>query len=99
MATIYEERYSYHPEDFKSYGTERIRKEFLIEKLMEAGNIRLVYSLAERYIVGGAVPVNGGLVLETIDPLKAEYFCERREVGVMNVAGAGSIVVTEQNIN
>ena len=101
MATIYEERYSYHPEDFKSYGTERIRKEFLIEKLMEAGNIRLVYSLAERYIVGGAVPVNGGLVLETIDPLKAEYFCERREVGVMNVAGAGSIVVdgTEYKLN
>lgn len=101
MATIYEERYSYHPEDFKSYGTERIRKEFLIEKLMEAGNIRLVYSLAERYIVGGAVPVNNGLVLETIDPLKAEYFCERREVGVMNVAGAGSIVVdgTEYKLN
>ncbi len=101
MATIYEERYSYHPEDFKSYDTERIRKEFLVEKLMEVGNIRLVYSLAERYIVGGAVPVDSDLVLETIDPLKAEYFCERREVGVMNVAGAGSIVVdgTEYKLN
>ncbi len=101
MATIYEERYSYHPEDFKSYGTERIRKEFLVEKLMDAGNIRLVYSLAERYIVGGAVPVDSDLVLETIDPLKAEYFCERREVGVMNVAGAGSILVdgTEYKLN
>ncbi len=101
MATIYEERYSYHPEDFKSYDTERIRKEFLVEKLMEAGNIRLVYSLAERYIVGGAVPVDSDLVLETIDPLKAEYFCERREVGVMNVAGTGSIVVdgTEYKLN
>jgi 4-deoxy-L-threo-5-hexosulose-uronate ketol-isomerase len=101
MATIYEERYSYHPEDFKSYGTARIRKEFLVEKLMEEGNVRLVYSLAERYIVGGAVPVNGDLLLETIDPLKAEYFCERREVGVINVAGAGSIVVdgTEYKLN
>ena len=101
MATIYEERYSYHPEDFKSYDTERIRKEFLIEKVMEAGNIRLVYSLAERYIVGGAVPVNSDLILETIDPLKAEYFCQRREVGVINVAGAGSIVVdgTEHKLN
>ncbi|NOR76489.1 MAG: 5-dehydro-4-deoxy-D-glucuronate isomerase [Draconibacterium sp.] len=93
MATIYEERYSYHPEDFKAYGTDRIRKEFLVEKLMEAGNIRLVYSLAERYIVGGAVPTDSDLLLETIDPLKAEYFCERREVGVINVAGAGSVVV------
>ena len=101
MATIYEERYSYHPEDFKSYGTERIREEFLIEKLMEAGNIRLVYSLAERYIVGGAVPVDSDLVLETIDPLKAEYFCERREVGVINVAAAGSVMVdgTEYKLN
>jgi 4-deoxy-L-threo-5-hexosulose-uronate ketol-isomerase len=93
MATIYEERHNYHPEDFKSYGTDRIRKEFLVEKLMDPDNIRLVYSLIERYIVGGAVPVENDLVLETIDPLKAEYFCERREIGVINVAGAGSIVV------
>ena len=93
MATIYEERYAYHPGDFKSYGTEKIRKEFLVEKLMEPGNIRLVYSSIERYIVGGAVPVNEALLLETIDPLKAGYFCQRREVGVINVAGPGSVVV------
>lgn len=101
MAIIYEERYNYHPEDFKSYDTERIRKEFLVEKLMEAGNIRLVYSVIERYIVGGAVPEKEELVLETIDPLKADYFCERRELGIINVAGAGSIVVdgTEYKMN
>ena len=101
MAIIYEERYNYHPEDFKSYDTERIRKEFLVEKLMEAGNIRLVYSIIERYIVGGAVPVKEELVLESIDPLKADYFCERRELGIINVAGAGSIVVdgTEYKMN
>ncbi len=101
MATIYEERFSYHPEDFKSYDTARIRKEFLVEKLMEADKIRLVYSAIERYIVGGAVPVKGDLELETIDPLKANYFCERREVGVINVAGPGSIIVdgTEYKMN
>ena len=93
MATIYEERFAYHPEDFKSYDTKRIRKEFLVEKLMDPGNIRLVYSSIERYIVGGAVPLEEALPLETIDPLKAEFFCYRREVGVINVAGAGSIVV------
>jgi len=93
MATIYEERYNYHPEDVKQYDTQKIRKEFLVEKLMDADNIRLVYSLIERYIVGGAVPVKEDLTLETIDPLKAEYFCERREVGVINVAGPGSILV------
>lgn len=95
MATIYEERYAYHPEDFKAYGTEKIRKEFLIEKLMDPGKIRMVYSSIERYIVGGAVPLEDALLLETIDPLKAEYFCQRREVGVINVAGPGSIIVDE----
>ncbi len=93
MATFYEERYSYHPEDFKKYDTEKIRKEFLVENIMDPGNVRLVHSLAERYIVGGAVPLKEALPLETIDPLKANYFCERREVGVINVGGAGSIVV------
>jgi 4-deoxy-L-threo-5-hexosulose-uronate ketol-isomerase len=93
MATIYEERYNYHPYDFKNYDTERIRKEFLVEKIMDPGKIRLVYSIIERYIVGGAVPLKEGLKLEPIEPLKASYFCERREVGVINVAGAGSIIV------
>ena len=101
MATIYEERYAYHPEDFKSYGTEKIRKEFLVETVMDPGHIRLVYSSIERYIVGGAVPLQEDLPLESIDPLKAEYFCQRREVGVINVAGPGVIVVdgTEYNMD
>jgi len=93
MATIFEERYAYHPDDFKHYDTEKIRKEFLVEKVMEPGNIRLVYSLIERYIVGGAVPVGEPLKLEPIEPLKAQYFCERREVGVINVAGPGAVAV------
>ncbi len=93
MATIYEERYAYHPDDFKQYDTGRIRKEFLIEKLMEPGNIHLVYSHIERYMVGGAVPVNEPLLLETIEPLKADYFCERREVGIINVGNTGSVLI------
>jgi len=93
MSTIYEERYAYHPEDFKTYDTQRIRKEFLMEKVMDSGNIRLVYSAIERYIVGGALPVDEPLKLEAIDPLKAEYFCYRREVGVINVGGTGTITV------
>ena len=93
MSTNYEERYNYHPEDFKNYDTSRIRKEFLVEKLMEPDMINLVYSVIERFIVGGAVPVNKALKLEPIDPLKASYFCERREVGIINVGGAGSIEV------
>ncbi|MEX0686703.1 MAG: 5-dehydro-4-deoxy-D-glucuronate isomerase [Balneolales bacterium] len=93
MSTIYEERHAYNPEDFKSYDTERIRKEFLVENIMESGKIRLVYSSIERFIIGGAVPMDSPLKLETIDPLKADYFCYRREVGVISVAGKGSVVV------
>lgn len=101
MAMIFEERYAYHPEDFKSYDTERIRKEFLVEKVMDPGNIRLVYSAIERFITGGAVPVDEPLILEAIDPLKAEYFCARREVGVINIGGKGTIMVdgTEYKMN
>jgi 4-deoxy-L-threo-5-hexosulose-uronate ketol-isomerase len=101
MATIYEERYAYHPDDFRTYDTKKIRKEFLVENVMEPGNIRLVYSAIERFIVGGAVPVDKPLKLESIDPLKAEFFCYRREVGVISVAGPGSIVVdgTEYKMN
>ena len=101
MATIYEERYAYHPEDFKTYDTERIRKEFLMDKVMDPGNILLVYSAIERFIVGGALPIDEPLKLDPIDPLKAEYFCYRREVGVINVGGTGTITVdgTEYKMN
>ena len=93
MATFFEERFAYHPEDFKHYDTEKIRKEFLVEKIMDPGNIRIVYSHIERYIVGGAVPLAEPLMLEPIDPLKAEYFCQRREVGIINVGAAGTVSV------
>lgn len=99
MATNFEERYSYHPEDFKQYGTERIRNEFLVENVLEAGNVNMVYSHIERYIVGGAMPVGEPLLLETIDPLKAEYFCERRELGIMNVGGDGKVTIDGVDYN
>lgn len=93
MSTInYEVRFSNHPEDAKQYGTERLRKEFLVEKLMVPGEINLVYSMNDRYIVGGAVP-DTELELTTIDPLKSQYFCDRRELGIINVGGAATIRV------
>ncbi len=93
MAVNFEERHAFHPDDFKGYDTARIRKEFLVEKVMEDDQINLVYSHIERYIVGGAVPATGPLTLETVDALKSKYFCERRELGVINVGGAGTVLV------
>lgn len=93
MAINFEERYAYHPEDVKGYDTAKLRKEFLIEKVMGNNSINMVYSHIERYIVGGAVPATKPLTLEVVDALKASYFCERREVGIINVGGKGSVVV------
>ncbi|MEN7546816.1 5-dehydro-4-deoxy-D-glucuronate isomerase [Rapidithrix thailandica] len=91
MSIRYEERFAAHPEDAKQYGTERLRRDFLIENLMQADQINLVYTHYDRFIAGGAVPVQTSLHLKSIDPLKAEYFLERREMGIINVGGKGIV--------
>ncbi|GLB48034.1 5-dehydro-4-deoxy-D-glucuronate isomerase [Neptunitalea lumnitzerae] len=91
--TTHEFRYASHPVDARSYGTEELRNHFLIETLFEADNIKLTYSMYDRYIVGGAMPTNEALKLETIPYLKSENFLDRREMGVINVGGKGKITV------
>ncbi len=91
MKTNYEIRYAAHPEDAKSYDTERIRRDFLIEKVFSTDEVNMVYSMYDRMIVGGAMPVNEVLPLEAIDPLKAPYFLTRREIGIFNVGGPGVV--------
>ena len=87
-------RYAGHPMDVKNYDTEKLRKEFLVEKIFIPDEICLVYSLYDRFITGGAMPVNKALILETTDDLKSVYFLERREIGMINVGGP-AIVETE----
>lgn len=91
--TKYSSRYASSPEAVKKYDTQELRNEFLIDDLMQEDEVVLVYSHYDRYIAGSAVPVKGDLALETIDPLKAPYFLERRELGIINVGGSGSVVV------
>lgn len=93
MTTVFDERFATHPEDAKGYDTARLRREYLISNLMTEDQICLTYSQYDRYIVGGAVPVHGSLKLEPIEPLKAAFFCERRELGIINVGGSGIITV------
>ncbi len=92
MITNYETRYASNPEAVKHYDTTQLREEFLIDNLMQEGEIALTYSHYDRYIAGSAVPTNP-LALETIDPLKADYFLERREIGIINVGENGTVVV------
>ena len=91
MRTNYEIRYAAHPEDAKHYDTQRIRRDFLIEKVFAPDEVNMVYSMYDRMIVGGALPVNEVLTLEAIDPLKASYFLTRREMGIFNVGGPGEV--------
>jgi len=93
MSTTYETRYASSPAETKQMDTDALRNNFLIEKLFEEDKINLVYTHYDRYIAGGAMPKGQALKLETIDPLKAPYFLERRELGVINVGGAGTITV------
>lgn len=89
----YETRYASHPDAVKQYDTAQLRKEFLIKDLFGNGKINLVYSHYDRFITGGAMPMGTDLVLETIEPLKASYFLERRELGIINIGGPGTVAV------
>lgn len=93
MKTNYEVRYAAHPADAKGYDTERLRRDFLIERVFAADEVNMVYSMYDRMIVGGAMPVAETLRLEAIDPLKAPFFLTRREMGIFNVGGAGVVRV------
>ena len=90
--TKYTSRYASSPQAVKQYDTTQLRAEFLIDNLMEEGEITLTYSHYDRYIAGSAVPLSP-LKLETIDVLKMPNFLDRREMGIINVGGNGAIVV------
>ena len=81
------------PRDVKHYTTERLREEFLIQNLFVPEEIKLVYSHIDRIITGAAVPAASPLALTAGAELRARYFLERREMGIINIGGKGSITV------
>lgn len=85
--------YAADPSDFKSYGTERIRNSFLLNNLFADDEIVTHYSHYDRLIVGGVKPVTKPLHLESLEILKADYFLQRREIGIINVGCEGAISV------
>jgi 4-deoxy-L-threo-5-hexosulose-uronate ketol-isomerase len=84
--------HSVHPDDFKSYQTSLIRERFLIDKLVEPDKINCVYTHYDRMIIGAVCPVNQAIELGNYPNLRAKYFLERREIGIINVAGDGEII-------
>ena len=85
--------HSVHPEDFKHYTSSVIQDRFLLADLVQADTINCVYTMYDRMIVGLANPVAKQLELENYANLRADYFLERRELGIINVAGNGKVTV------
>ncbi|KQS41739.1 5-dehydro-4-deoxy-D-glucuronate isomerase [Pedobacter sp. Leaf194] len=83
----FESRYAQSPKEVKQMDTASLRDNFLIENVFEANQVNLTLSHFDRYIVGGAMPVNEKLDLPNPDDLKANFFLERRELGIINVGG------------
>lgn len=88
-----EVRHSWNPNDSKHYTTEKMREEFLIQDLFTPDNIKLVYSHVDRIIVGGVCPAGKTLKLEASHELGVTYFLERRELGIINIGGEGTVIL------
>ncbi|HEV2355075.1 MAG TPA: 5-dehydro-4-deoxy-D-glucuronate isomerase [Puia sp.] len=84
-------RSQHSPNEVRAMNTEELRRAFLTGPLMEADEIRLLYTHYDRVIIGGAKPVNRRIALETHPELKADFFLQRREIGIINVGGKGSV--------
>lgn len=92
-----EVRYSPDQNGFKKFTTGELRKSFLIESLFEKNKIPMVYSDIDRSITGSIVPVRKSLKLAaTKKEMAADYFTERREIGIINIGGKGSILIDKK---
>ena len=97
MNENYQVRYAVGQREMNQMGTEAIRSDFLIEDVFGSDEVKLVYSHFDRYITGGVIPVKGKVFLDTIDSLKSEFFLERRELGIINVGGIGTVMADGQS--
>lgn len=86
-----EVRNACNPLDFKNYTTERLRADFLIQGLFVRNEVKMVYSHIDRIITGGVVPVKP-VSLVAGSELRAEYFLERREIGIINIGAEGKVI-------
>lgn len=90
--TFFENRYAIGPTEVKSMDTQQLRDAFLADSLMQPDAVSWIYTHYERFMVGGAVPGETPLSLDTPDALKAPYFLFNREIGIINVGGDGKVI-------
>ncbi|MEO7925068.1 MAG: 5-dehydro-4-deoxy-D-glucuronate isomerase [Chitinophagaceae bacterium] len=89
-------RFQNSPGETKTMDTAQLRENFLVQELMQDDTIQLVYSHYDRMIIGGAKPVGKIVDLPNHPELKAGYFLERRELGIINIGGSGMVVADEK---
>lgn len=95
-----EVRYSPNHESYQRLTTEELRRAFVVDKLFSAGSVEMVYFGTDRSIVGGAVPTEKALpLLASRKEMAADFFTERREVGVVNIGGEGVVRVDKAEFN
>jgi 4-deoxy-L-threo-5-hexosulose-uronate ketol-isomerase len=85
-------RHATHPSHARGFDTEQLRAHYLVSELFPPDRVRAVYSHQDRMVVGGVAP-RGPVTLPAFDPLRSRYFCERRELGVVNIGEAGTVTV------
>jgi 4-deoxy-L-threo-5-hexosulose-uronate ketol-isomerase len=86
-------RHAIHADHAKHFDTEALRGAFLVERLFQAGKLNLVYSYYDRIIVGAAVPARPLTIAADHSVIGSEYLLERRELGVINTGGPGTVSV------
>ena len=91
MNTNFESRFAVSPNEGKQMDTASLRSNFLIENLFQDDHVNLTLSHFDRYIVGGAAPKSQKIAMPNPENLKANYFLERRELGIINVGGKGTV--------
>lgn len=90
MLTV-ETRHAVHEEHAKGMDTSELRRHFLFENVFKEGEIRLVYTHYDRFVVGGAVPAGSSLVLDAVAETKTASFLDRREMGIVNIGDTGTV--------
>jgi 4-deoxy-L-threo-5-hexosulose-uronate ketol-isomerase len=92
-------RYESSPKETAGMNTAELRNNFLVETLFSANEIHVVYSHYDRMILGGIMPTNESVSLPVYEELKSSFFLERREIGIINVAGDGKIIADGSTYN
>ena len=97
MNENYQVRYAVGQRETNQMGTQALRDEFLIEQVFGTDVVNWVYTHYDRYMAGGVIPRKGNVFLDTLEPLKSAYFLERREMGIINVGGKGTVIADGEN--